>query len=326
MILGTGDKMVKRQHYVPRFYLNYFGNGGKVNYFDKVIHKDLPNMTVENVALQKYFYDFSDEFLEKQKKAGNDSVDSRFFDKQFLEEHFAVLEGKFAECLKKIAEKVNNKPNLLNGSLSEVLDEEDKTDLVIFIVLQCIRIPAFRQLSSNFRKMLAGYKPEFSNLEMDDNEQLLMHLATGILERVGSYLLSNNFDWSLGVLEYSEEMKSENAVTDELLISDNPVIVIEHVSLKTGQTCKEFCLPLSSKHLLIIRGKNYPFDNPESSIFKLGISDMKFYNEYQMRFSARKVIYQNEDNVKKIRKFFKRNPRKFTHNSGTLCVSKHSMK
>ncbi|MGN5648937.1 hypothetical protein [Bacillus sp. Brlt_9] len=34
-----------------------------MNYFDKVIDKDLSNMTVENVALQKYFYNFSDEFF-----------------------------------------------------------------------------------------------------------------------------------------------------------------------------------------------------------------------------------------------------------------------
>ncbi|PEJ62424.1 DUF4238 domain-containing protein [Bacillus toyonensis] len=318
--------MVKRQHYVPRFYLNYFGNSGKVNYFDKVIDKDLSNMTVENVALQKYFYDFSDEFLEKQKTEGNESVDLRFFDKQFLEEYFAEFEGEFAKCLKKIAEKISNQPDLLNSSVNEMLDEEDRVNLVMFIVLQSIRIPAFRDLSGNFMKLLAKVKPEFSKFELDDNEQLLLHLASGILERVGSYLLSDNFEWFLGVVGDSEEMKSSMVVTDELLISDNPVIVIEHVDIKRMKVCKEFCLPLSPKHLLVIRGKNYPFENPENTIFELGMSDMKFYNQYQMRFSTRKVIYQNEDNAKKIHKFYKHNPRSFTHNSGSICVSQHKLK
>ncbi|MGN5648939.1 DUF4238 domain-containing protein [Bacillus sp. Brlt_9] len=94
-------------------------------------------------------------------------------------------------------------------------------------------------------------------------------------------------------------MKSSMVVTDELFISDNPVIVIDHVDIKRMQVYKEFCLPLSPKHLLVIRGGNYPFENPENTIFELGMSEMKFYNQYQMRFSTRIVIYQNEDNAKK---------------------------
>ncbi|MCE0554153.1 DUF4238 domain-containing protein [Bacillus thuringiensis] len=31
--------MVKKQHYVPRFYLKYFANEDKVDYYDKVLEK-----------------------------------------------------------------------------------------------------------------------------------------------------------------------------------------------------------------------------------------------------------------------------------------------
>ncbi|MEB9851717.1 DUF4238 domain-containing protein, partial [Bacillus cereus] len=131
--------MVKKQHYVPRFYLKYFANEDKVDYYDKVLEKNLSNMHVDNVAQQKYFYDFSEEFLESQQKVANGSVDSRFFDKQFLEEHFSVLESQFARCFREINEKLNDQTNLLNCSLREILDEEDRIDLVFFIALQSIR-------------------------------------------------------------------------------------------------------------------------------------------------------------------------------------------
>ncbi|MEB8957943.1 DUF4238 domain-containing protein, partial [Bacillus cereus] len=214
--------MVKKQHYVPRFYLKYFANEDKVDYYDKVLEKNLSNMHVDNVAQQKYFYDFSEEFLESQQKVANGSVDSRFFDKQFLEEHFSVLESQFARCFREINEKLNDQTNLLNCSLREILDEEDRIDLVFFIALQSIRVPAFRELSENFSDMLAENIPDFAEVKMDDNEKLLMHLASGILNRVGYYLLSDRFDWFLGVVEEFEEMESKVVVMDELVISDNP--------------------------------------------------------------------------------------------------------
>ncbi len=40
-------------------------------------------MHVDNVAQQKYFYDFSEEFLESQQKVANGSVDSRFLTSNF---------------------------------------------------------------------------------------------------------------------------------------------------------------------------------------------------------------------------------------------------
>ncbi|MEC2597323.1 DUF4238 domain-containing protein, partial [Bacillus cereus] len=314
---------VKKQHYVPRFYLKYFANEDKVDYYDKVLEKNLSNMHVDNVAQQKYFYDFSEEFLESQQKVANGSVDSRFFDKQFLEEHFSVLESQFARCFREINEKLNDQTNLLNCSLREILDEEDRIDLVFFIALQSIRVPAFRELSENFSDMLAENIPDFAEVKMDDNEKLLMHLASGILNRVGYYLLSDRFDWFLGVVEEFEEMESKVVVMDELVISDNPVVNIKHASGKTMQSFNEFCLPISPKHLLILREKNFPYENPDNSIFKLSRNDLRFYNEYQMRFSTRKVIYCNKTNAKKVKSFFKTLPRELSHNSGSIGVNEY---
>ncbi|HDR6315543.1 TPA: DUF4238 domain-containing protein [Bacillus thuringiensis] len=321
--------MVKRQHYVPRFYLKYFAVNDRVNYYDKILSRKFSNTHVDNVAHQRYFYDLSEEFLSKQQENANKSMDSRFFDKQFIEGFFSKLEDGFAKSFRTINEKLYNSPNIFETNLIDILGEEEKIDLVFFIALQSIRTPAFRELSGNFINMLQVNIPDFTDILPDDNERLLFHLASGVLDRVGRYLLSDKFEWYLAVIEKTETAKSQNWRTalmkqvniyDEFLISDNPVVNIKHIEKNTLNISTEFCLPLSQKHLLVIRERNYPFENPDNSIFIPSNNMIRFYNEYQIRFAARKIIYNNSTNEKKLNKYFKLYPRDHTHNTGTFCV------
>lgn len=319
--------MVKRQHYVPRFYLKYFGEKDKVNYFDKTQHKTITNIHVDNVAQQKYFYDFSEEFLELQKKSANKSTNKEFFDKQFLEVYFSELEDGFAKAFRSINEKINAEADLLNSDINTLLDTREKIAIAFFIVLQSIRTPHHRELNNNFFNVSSV----LDNIMPDQNERLLMSLASGILDRVSGYLLSDRFDWYLAVIGEGEDedanqepvkwelrLMDEVIVRDEFLLSDNPVVIINHVKEKPMEHWKEFCLPISPKHLLIIREKGNPHEEPNNSIFVPNRSLTKFYNDFQIRCATRKIIYKNKTNAKKLSAYFKCFPKEKTHISGKL--------
>ncbi|MFJ7819000.1 DUF4238 domain-containing protein [Bacillus toyonensis] len=317
--------MVKRQHYVPRFYLKYFGEKDKVNYFDKTQHKSITNIHVDNVAQQKYFYAFSEEFLELQKKSANKSTNKKFFDKQFLEVYFSELEDGFAKAFRSINEKINAEADLLNSDINTLLDAREKVAIAFFIALQSIRTPNYRELSNKFFNVSSVLE----NLMPDPNERLLLSLASGILDRVSGYLLSDRFDWYLAVIGQDKDVNQEPVkwelrlmdeviVHDEFLLSDNPVVNIKHFKKKSIEQWKEFCLPISPKHLLIIREKGNPHEYPNNSIFVPNRSLTKFYNDFQIRCATRKVIYKNKTNSKKLSAFFKCFSKEETHISGML--------
>ncbi|WP_336769815.1 DUF4238 domain-containing protein [Bacillus bombysepticus] len=321
--------MVKRQHYVPRFYLKYFGEKDKVNYFDKNQQKTITNIHVDNVAQQKYFYDFSEEFLELQKNKTDKSTNKEFFDKQFLEVHFSKLEDGFAKAFRSINEKINANDDLLNSDINTLMDAREKVAIAFFIALQSIRTPHYRELSNNF----FNASSILENLMNDPNERLLMSLASGILDRVSGYLLSDKFDWYIAVIGEGTKANKESVswklrlmdeviIHDEFLLSDNPVVNINHIKEKSKEHWKEFCLPITAKQLLIIREKGIPWEVPNNSIFIPDRSLVKFYNDLQIRCATRKVIYKNKTNAKKLSAYFKCFSKEETHFSGMFYAHK----
>lgn len=52
-------KKVKKEHYVPRSYLEFFScnNKSKINVFDKEKRIVRPNQNIKDVACENYFYD-----------------------------------------------------------------------------------------------------------------------------------------------------------------------------------------------------------------------------------------------------------------------------
>jgi hypothetical protein len=320
-LLG-GIGMVKRQHYVPRFYLRHFATDDhKINYYDKILRKPLSNMHVDNVAQESYYYDFSDEFMQRLKEMRGNEFNEDFIDKQFLEKYFSKLESDLALTFKKVNEKVLSTGNLCSLQITEIINDE---------ALQSIRTPSYRILGEKFFEFMRNVLPEPYNLifgednNIGDNERLLLHLGSGVLERLSTHFC-RNFNWYLAVIENPQEAKfphiRKTFVTDEFLISDNPIINIKHVAKKNPEKISlEFGLPLTPKHLVILRDSNFPFPNPNNSIFEIDRNLIRFYNEYQCRFSHRKVFYSLKSNEKKLDSFYKKFPDMFTHNAASFCV------
>ncbi|MBB6021436.1 hypothetical protein HNR77_002531 [Paenibacillus sp. JGP012] len=313
----------KRQHYVPRSYLKLFADSkSKLMYFDKVQSKTICNVKPEGVAVEKYFYNLDDELILEAKKEAEilGSPTASFIKKEFLENYFAGLEGGISKVFEVVNQKLNT-PDIIQKQFDEVFTEEEKVGLSIFIALQSIRTPAYRELGAKFVSSIDQNLGRSFD-DVDDNVKLLMQLSTGTLERVGKHLL-DNFDWSLAII--GEEKQAKYAavrisyVTDEFLISDNPVVNFVHLSENKQESYREMALPLTPKHLLVLKDKNIP-SKPEKSIYTISVNDIRIYNEYQCRFSSRKVIYHKKSNEKKIKSFFNSYPRSYTHNSGSFCV------
>lgn len=321
--------LTKRQHYVPRLYLKKFSQlkNDKVNYYDKIIKKKLTNMHVDNVAQQSYFYDLSEDFINEIKSLKDNEFDERLLDKQYLEKCFSKLETNFGVTSESVINKVNSCEDPFSLTVINYINIDEKKDLATFIALQSIRTPAYRMLGKNFFKFMNKLIPSiFDSLftdELSENEILFGYLSTGALDRLSAHF-TQNFQWYIGIIDKPEQAKNENVrktfVTDEFLISDNPIINMKHVEKKNPKNVHlEICLPLTPKYILILREPHFP-ENFINSIVSMHRNDIRIYNEYQYRFSYRKVIYSKPENGKKIEKFFKTAPLSYSNNVYSFCV------
>jgi hypothetical protein len=93
----------KRQHTVPRFYLERFVNPstGKVSVFDKFTKRTFET-SVWNIAQERYFYDLQSESIKAEYR--NTGIDL-----QGVEKALAVIEGYFANALDALLDGVEHR-------------------------------------------------------------------------------------------------------------------------------------------------------------------------------------------------------------------------
>jgi len=322
-------QLTKRQHYVPQCYLKQFSAkyNEKVDYFDKVTGKSFTSMHVENVAQQRYYYDFSEEFVKSYNSNFSTNLNVEEINIQFLEKYFSKLETGFGNAFLTLVQKINDEKNLLTTDLNKVITEVERQELSFFMALQSIRTPSYRELLKNFVTILE--KNSFSIFdsikldEIDENELFFYYLDTGVLDRLANHF-NKNFNWSLGIITNPEQARFPHIrkmfVTDEFLISDNRVINFKHINQKNHLDLSlEFAIPITHHHIIILRDNNYP-QKEATSIFEVDRNQVRIYNEYQYRFSKRFVFYSKSTNKSKVKNFFKYNPEEYTQNNGNFCV------
>ena len=121
-------KKVKRQHYVPHFYLSNWRIESQLWVFDILTGKVYPSKP-RNVAASRGSYDT---------KSTSDPRDEESF--QFYERQFAEFEGRIAGSVNRVIEKARRlrTPIALPYEYS-VLDEVEAKDLIDFTVVQLLR-------------------------------------------------------------------------------------------------------------------------------------------------------------------------------------------
>ncbi|WP_341302644.1 DUF4238 domain-containing protein [Lysinibacillus sp. FSL H8-0500] len=330
----------KKQHYVPQFYLTQYSGKDRINGFDKILKINQPNTAVKNLGHENYYYDLPDEFVqsvqngtsnldELVKKHIYPTFEPNNFDKQFLENYFSELESTIAPRFSSLIKKLDAQPHLLQTSFDTIISDDEKEKIADFFALQAIRVPSFRQLGEKVRPLLKKSLPPFlaSYIEatdfLDDNQRLFYHLASGILTCLSLHFIEN-FHWQIAVIETPQESPiphvAKSHVTAEFLLSDNPVVNIKNIpNNDIRRLSLEFALPLNSRYLLLLREPNFPFGMPTNSVFEAIPNDVRIYNDYQLRFSSRKIFYNQSSSKAKLEKYFKL-PSTYTHNADKFAV------
>lgn len=96
---------VKKQHYVPQFYLKRFTyDGERLFVFDKIAQKQRV-ANVKDIAHENYFYDIPMESLHEE-------VDVNNFDVQVVEKALGGIEGKYSQTIKEVLENLEPKNGL----------------------------------------------------------------------------------------------------------------------------------------------------------------------------------------------------------------------
>lgn len=181
----------KKQHYVPRSYLNYFATPSsrlkqnkakwRINVHDKDANTTTPKpRLINDVAQESWFYELKDE-------------------EKFLEDSFDGIETKAGEIFKRIDE---------TKDISWITDL-DKRNLAKFLAVQYIRGPKHRHF--NYKTLIKPFLPDF---QLDAKQA--HHVAIRELSPIVYELIMGQEKWQL----------IENLTDTPLLTSDSPAYLM----------------------------------------------------------------------------------------------------
>jgi len=276
---------VKKQHFVPQFYLENFTDAGNRIYAFDIINGQSFGTTTENVAHQKYFYDYEplDQFIGRE---------------QTIEKALANSEAEQAIVLRKLVAGL--KANDVSG-----LTRDDYWKLADYIVTQQMRTPESRvkviQLAQEAERQLRakGASDEFikeKGLEAEKYDSQFQQVY-GLLHSGALPIIDDLCDryW----IFWSNETK-HNFYT-----SDHPVVGYLH-----NEKAYEIYFPITPRYSVSILIKDhFPLmADKHKRIIKLQDSEnVKFYN-IRMLEQCNRQIYNAENDFRLAEKLVKENP------------------
>jgi hypothetical protein len=288
--------IIKKQHFVPRCYLENFANPkGQIYVMARGTGATYP-ANIKDIAQQSYFNDFPIEFLTEEYKEKEKS--------QILEKNLSKYENEFKNDLNHIMNCLENMEQY--GYPGEVADQEFKSYFSFFLALQLVRTMSQRQKFQNmmqdisdltskfehFRTKNQEY-PEFSipepinssqsinfngfkvSVEKDANAQHLFFISD-ILDKEANSEIAKIFAshiWFFGI----------NSTSIPLLTSDNPIVIKPYQNHGFGIDSYgvQVAYPISPKYLLVMHENSY-------------WSDLKSFDRRSINLTENCVISHNK--------------------------------
>jgi len=265
---------VKRQHYVPQFYLKKFAQeDGKLWIFDKSTKESFKS-NVKNVACETGFYDIPK------------NIASKDVDTQIVEKMLSNIEHDFSKAIGDILTSVDEKQNI---------DPSQKQDMAFFVTIQLLRTREHRtgyvQLAEKAAKAIldritkvempdvspSDYEVKF-NQEMASLEQAKFMSNPEFLEK--SVQILTNHIWFIGI----------NDTNQPFYTSDSPVVRHAHKKIpfcgSSGIASEgiEIAFPLTPRHILILCERTYHryFTQWDCKCMPLNAENLKYYNCMQV--------------------------------------------
>lgn len=297
----------KKQHHVPRAYLKNFAEGHNKTYRFYVIDKKSKKVfqnNIENVAAERNFYT-----LEQCE------------DKYAWEKYYAqVIEPEMEHTLKEVIHRASN---CLIQSGAEILNDNLKEKMAVFMVVQFLRSRNTRDYAA---ELLKDMHPKLLKQTQEHFNQLG---RTDLAEKVKNYSIGEDlFKMSLmeisldlgNIQRYSEVLFEKIWVIyritgeNEFITSDHPIMNIDLKSfnvtpfrngIKEDTTAISY--PISPKLLLVLYSKNLLFGEISKYhnrvIFLNADKEQKFidkYNKKQYEQCNRQAFGKSKISLEKI--------------------------
>lgn len=316
----------KKEHYVPRCYLENFATPGqRIDVFDKWKLMTRTNQDIMNIAMENGFYDLDilglmddlePEVYEKSKSdlmkiVGTDTwedVIAIIGNKKYIEkEHFSELEGAYSKVLKSVIDKSYNGQSWVLTNC-KAMAKHEKELLAFFIAVQVIRTKRFR---TNIEDMIAGaaqmiaYKSQMDNPDALPKETFEVRANSDFVKLQHSMMiLAPQVKMFLtDILESHIWVMCVNKTDIPFYTSDAPVVKIPHKYDKfmsyAGYASHgiEIAFPISPKLLLCMYdAKTYGPIFEDLQFYEISdVEEVKFYNLQQVAHSYRCVFAIGDD-------------------------------
>lgn len=288
----------KRQHYIPRSYLNNFASKSKKKYFihGKVKGEDkIDEFSTKDICVKKDLY----------------TIPAESDDHKFAIENFYAdkIDGVYPEVYK----------ILTDDSITEI-NFDTRLKIINTILSLYFRTPKFlnlhNQLIEQITKDIANYKSDTEIVKADIFGQKVEFKKGELEETIKKIKEQNRISFLFGHLEIYEKFVMyklkdgigvNKLVDDSLFItSDNPVIIRDGYNLKNIFDPKNIIhLPLNEKYLLTLTPKSEPslegtFHRIEGTLWdSLTVnSDIEKYSENWILGSKKSLEKHLDDQIK----------------------------
>ncbi|RQO77801.1 hypothetical protein DBR40_07445 [Pedobacter sp. KBW01] len=277
---------VKRQHYVPLFYLKGFSNEqSQVCVFDKTdFHTYCTNPI--NIGVEGQFYD-------------QEQIDHKF-GKQFIEKTLGDTETSFSILLQNLIEGIESRK-------IRAINEDTKLQICRYVALQAIRTKEQRQSMEQLFEMMKQKFQHSGWLSDEQIDQMGFNIGPAETRFIhNSQLLPyNKFAAELtGILMSHICLIFKNITDMPLITSDNPVAKKSNLNNEarsnSGFRSKgiEIMFPLSPGYLISFLERTHfkDLEQYENEVLVLTAPQhIIHYNSFQVKGSYRRLFSKNTD-------------------------------
>lgn len=267
---------VKRQHFIPEFYLKMFCfDNDQLWVYDKFT-KQVFKTNVTNVAAESYFYDLPDSLTPKD------------INEQAIEITLSQIEDNFKNVLDEMLQMINTKRRITRNQ---------KEELAFHLAIQYLRTSEYRrqdvESSEKMARVLLTEMVKASRLDMSmDDYEVKFNQQYSSLYHAKHMFNPDFLDPLIKALRNHIWIVGENKTSQYFYTSDVPIVKKAH-----GRTSGfesegiEIAFPLTSKFILIMKERGYfkTLKNLDCRCKVLDKNEVSYYNGLQVLRSHQQI-------------------------------------
>jgi len=277
---------VKRQHYVPQFYLREFAEDGQLVWvFDKSEEKAF-KANIRDVASEWYFYDFPATSL------------AEGVDPQLVEKELAKIEAQFSDALETVLSEVQE---------SGRIDPQHKSLMSQFMALQELRTPAARnswiEMEETVMQRVLELQIQHKMPELSDHDYTVRVNPEVAAMRQAMFMFSPKMLLSIcRILQNHIWLVGINETSQPFYTSDCPLVRRPHKEKKFWSTSGlgsegiEIAFPLTPKYILVLFDRRFFGDIAcrDCGTIPINSDTVTYYNSLQV-FQSSRQLYSPSD-------------------------------